>query len=174
MSSALVETPCGPLGVVWDRDLVTRIELDPTPAFMQDATGPRPDWLLQPILNYFERPCARLELPVHVQGTAFQQRVWAELRQIPCGQTRTYGAIARQLGTSPRAVGQACRANPCPLVIPCHRVVAVSGLGGFAGDLHGRKLAMKRWLLKHEGVVLDGSLVADRPGSRDDRSRGGP
>ena len=54
----------------------------------------------------------------------------------------------------PRAVGQACRANPCPIVVPCHRVVAVKGLGGFAGDRDGRKLAIKRWLLRHEGVAV--------------------
>ena len=68
--------------------------------------------------------------------------------------TRTYRDLAEQLGSVPRAVGQACRANPCPIVVPCHRVVAVKGLGGFAGDRAGRKLAIKRWLLRHEGVVV--------------------
>jgi methylated-DNA-[protein]-cysteine S-methyltransferase len=73
------------------------------------------------------------------------------LRSIPPGRTRTYGELASKLGTSARAVGGACRANPCPVVVPCHRVVAANGLGGFAGDTSGRKLEVKRWLLRHEG-----------------------
>lgn len=73
--------------------------------------------------------------PFLAQGTAFQQRVWAELSRIPYGQTRTYGEIATALGNRhlARAVGRACGANPCALVIPCHRVVASNSLGGFGG-----------------------------------------
>jgi methylated-DNA-[protein]-cysteine S-methyltransferase len=102
--------------------------------------------------EYFESRATDFDLPLALQGTLFQRRLWAELIRIPFGQTRTYGEIARLLGSSPRAVGQACRANPCPIVVPCHRVVAIKGLGGFAGDTSGRKLAVKRWLLDHEGV----------------------
>ncbi len=102
--------------------------------------------------EYFESRAMDFDLPLGLQGTVFQRRLWAELMRIPFGQTRRYGEIARLLGSSPRAVGQACRANPCPIVVPCHRVVAIKGLGGFAGDTSGRKLAVKRWLLDHEGV----------------------
>jgi methylated-DNA-[protein]-cysteine S-methyltransferase len=102
--------------------------------------------------EYFESRATDFDLPLALQGTLFQRRLWAELIRIPFGQTRTYGEIARLLGSSPRAVGQACRANPCPIVVPCHRVVAIKGLGGFSGDTSGRKLAVKRWLLDHEGV----------------------
>ena len=73
-----------------------------------------------------------------------QQRVWRLLRAIPPGQTRTYGELAQALSTSPRAVGGACRANPIVLLIPCHRVVAVDGEGGFAGQREGTWPAMAR------------------------------
>jgi methylated-DNA-[protein]-cysteine S-methyltransferase len=85
-------------------------------------------------------------------GTPFQRRVWQRLSAIPAGETLTYGALARELGTSARAVGGACRTNPIPLVIPCHRVVATNGLGGYSGERGGDWLAKKRWLLAHEGV----------------------
>ena len=97
-----------------------------------------------------KRQC--FDLPVAPKGTDFQQRVWRALQAIPPGETRTYGDLARQLGTSARAIGGACRANPCLIVVPCHRVIAKDGLGGFAGDVTGRRLEVKRWLLRHEGA----------------------
>jgi methylated-DNA-[protein]-cysteine S-methyltransferase len=91
-------------------------------------------------------------LPLAPAGTAFQCRVWERLRRIPRGCTTTYGALARELGTSARAIGGACRANPLPLLIPCHRVVARNGLGGYSGERGGAWGDKKRWLLRHEGV----------------------
>ena len=88
--------------------------------------------------------------PVAPQGTPFQQRVWRALMEIAPGERLTYGELARRLQTGPRAVGGACRANPIPLLIPCHRVVAAKGDGGFAGHRDGPWLAIKRWLLEHE------------------------
>ena len=87
-------------------------------------------------------------------GTAFQQRVWGAIASIPRGHVRTYGDLARLLGSAPRAVGQACGANWFPLVVPCHRVTAAGGLGGFSNsaDADGFHLGVKRWLLAHEGV----------------------
>ena len=87
------------------------------------------------------------------QGTPFQQAVWRALLEIPCGETRTYGQIAERIGRprAARAVGQAVGANPLPIVVPCHRVVAGDGLGGFGGGL-----AMKRRLLEIEGVRTAG------------------
>jgi methylated-DNA-[protein]-cysteine S-methyltransferase len=91
-------------------------------------------------------------------GTVFQQRVWRALCEIPMGETRTYGELAKALGSAPRAVGQACRRNPTPILVPCHRVISVSGLGGYDGVGEGAeddiKLQHKRWLLRHEGVRL--------------------
>jgi methylated-DNA-[protein]-cysteine S-methyltransferase len=92
--------------------------------------------------------------PLKLAGTPFQQKVWTALRQIPPGITRTYGELARQLGTAPRAIGSACRSNPILLFVPCHRVVAATGAGGFAGETAGRWMEIKRWLLAREGVHL--------------------
>lgn len=88
------------------------------------------------------------------QGTSFQKSVWHELSKIPLGEIRTYGEIASNLNTSPRAVGNACRQNPIQIIIPCHRVVSAKGIGGYAGETDGRQLNIKRWLLMHEGVQL--------------------
>ena len=85
------------------------------------------------------------------RGTPFQRRVWAALCTIPAGQVLTYGALAQQLGTSARAVGGACAANPVPIIVPCHRVVAATGLGGYSSATGRGCLDIKRWLLHHEG-----------------------
>ena len=104
------------------------------------------------ILRYLKQPTASFDLPLNQQGTAFQHKVWRAIAEIPCGQTKTYGELACQIGSGPRAVANACGANQLPLVIPCHRVVAKNGLGGF---MQGKQnsLFIKRWLLQHEGVT---------------------
>lgn len=94
-------------------------------------------------------------LPIEPAGTPFQRRVWAALSAIPSGKTLTYGQLAKQLGSSPRAVGQACRNNPIPILVPCHRVLSAQGLGGYSGHTDGVEMARKRWLLRHEGVRID-------------------
>lgn len=93
------------------------------------------------------RFCCRLEL----EAGLFCFRVWGAVLNIPPGQIRTYAQLARQLDTAPRAIAAACRANPCPIVIPCHRVVAQDGLGGYCGGRSQALLAAKHWLLRHEG-----------------------
>ncbi|HEX7053553.1 MAG TPA: methylated-DNA--[protein]-cysteine S-methyltransferase [Burkholderiales bacterium] len=102
------------------------------------------------LLAYLADPDARFDLPLAIAGTPFQRRLWAALCEIPRGRTMTYGALARQLGGEARAVGQACGDNRLPIVIPCHRVVAANGIGGFAHATGGYLLEAKRWLLAHE------------------------
>lgn len=99
---------------------------------------------------YLADPDTRFDLPLAVEGTPFQLTLWRALREIPRGETRTYGELARQLEGEARAVGQACGDNRLPLVIPCHRVVAAEGIGGFAHSTAGYLLEAKRWLLAHE------------------------
>jgi methylated-DNA-[protein]-cysteine S-methyltransferase len=103
---------------------------------------------------YLANPDARFDLPLALEGTPFQLKLWEALCRIPRGKTRTYGDLARELGGAhfdmSRAVGQACGDNRLPVVIPCHRVVAADGIGGFAHSTGGYLLEAKRWLLAHE------------------------
>lgn len=103
---------------------------------------------------YLADPDFSFNLPLQPAGTDFQRRVWSEISAIPTGETRFYGQLAKNLQNAPRAVGQACGANPYPLVVPCHRVIAAGGgLGGFNRQRGGFLLDVKRWLLRHEGSL---------------------
>lgn len=102
--------------------------------------------------RYLAEPRCGFDLPLAQARTPFQVRLRELLCAIPCGATCTYGSIAAILGVSPRAVGAGCRANPVPLLVPCHRVVAQKGLGGYGGG-GAEGLAVKQWLLTHEGVL---------------------
>ncbi|TAN47241.1 MAG: methylated-DNA--[protein]-cysteine S-methyltransferase [Methylococcaceae bacterium] len=93
---------------------------------------------------------ATWNVPLNPVGTDFQRRVWQRLADIPLGTVVSYGQLAREMGSGARAIAGACRANPYPLVIPCHRVVAAHGLGGYCGATDGGWLDIKRWLLAHE------------------------
>lgn len=90
---------------------------------------------------------------IKLNVTPFQEKVLNQLLQIPYGETRSYGEIAKILKTSPRAVGNACWHNPLPIIIPCHRVVAANGIGGYSGETAGSMLDIKRRLLQLEGVI---------------------
>ncbi len=100
--------------------------------------------------NYFADPDWTFDLPLDLQGSEFQLRVWRRLGEIPAGRPLSYGELAAGIGSGARAVGNACRRNPVPLVLPCHRVVAKSGLGGFAGSTQGGFMPIKQALLAHE------------------------
>lgn len=106
------------------------------------------------LLRYLEAPRAPLAaLPLRRHGSPFQRRVWDAIDAIPCGQTRSYGELATQLGSHARAIGQACGANPFPIFTPCHRVIGRKGAGGFAHARDGWLIATKQWLLMHEGAL---------------------
>jgi len=107
--------------------------------------------------RYAEDPDFRFELPLAAAGTLFQRRVWQAIREIRRGQTLTYGEMARALASAARAVGQACGANPFPLVVPCHRVVGARSVGGFAHHGEGFHIEVKQWLLRHESAPIPGT-----------------
>ena len=148
---AKLPTPFALLGIRTEGDVLAEITLLPKSA---GALAPRDRLAARAcaqIERYLEDCEFRFDLPIAFQGTPFQRRVWRQISAIDAGRTRSYGEIARELGSSPRAVGQACGANPVPLVVPCHRVLAAGGLGGFAHHEGGFYLSVKRWLLAHEG-----------------------
>jgi methylated-DNA-[protein]-cysteine S-methyltransferase len=107
------------------------------------------------IQSYLDDPRFEFDLPLKLAGTRHRLAVWEAMQRIAAGKTRTYGELALELGSSARAVGGACGANPIPLVVPCHRVIAAGGaLGGFMGARsEGFELGIKRWLLDHEGAL---------------------
>jgi methylated-DNA-[protein]-cysteine S-methyltransferase len=93
-------------------------------------------------------------VPIVLRGTDFQRRVWSAMQDVPSGTTLTYGALATRLQSGPRAVAGACRENPLPILIPCHRIVAADGIGGYCGASDkGPWIEIKRWLLRREGAV---------------------
>ena len=100
---------------------------------------------------YFDGELNDFDLPLAPSGTPYRQRVWRALCDIPYGATRSYIEIARVAGGSARSVGQANGSNPIPIVIPCHRVLAATNIGGYSG---GEGLATKRYLLAHEASAL--------------------
>jgi methylated-DNA-[protein]-cysteine S-methyltransferase len=107
---------------------------------------------LRELRQYLADPQTRFTVPLAPRGTPFQRRAWAAIAEIPAGESRTYGELAKKLLSAPRAVGQACGANRLALIVPCHRVVGSGGaLGGFMHAAEGSPLAVKRWLLRHEG-----------------------
>ncbi len=103
------------------------------------------------IQEYFDGERTSFDLPLAPYGTPYRQRVWAALQAIPYGKTRTYLEVAATAGGVARSVGQANGENPLPILIPCHRVVATHGLGGYSG---GDGIETKRFLLEHEARIL--------------------
>jgi len=154
MFNAVIGAPFGKVGIRTDASVVREIVYLPESVRSVDPDTPLAKRAAQQIERYFESAAAPFDLPLADVGTAFQHRVWDAIRDIPPGVVLTYGQVAKSVGSAPRAVGQACGANYFPLVIPCHRVVASGGIGGFAnhGDDDGYFLKVKRWLLAHEGV----------------------
>lgn len=147
---AVVTAPFGAVGIFAQNEQVS-IEL------LTEKHAPKPaeNKIMQTITSqitaYFNNVNHDFKLPVNQHGTPFQQRVWQAISAIPRGRVLTYGQIAAQIGSGPRAVANACGANNLPLIVPCHRVVAQNGIGGFMqGNPDGLKV--KRWLLKHEGL----------------------
>ena len=153
--NAIVSAPGFSLGVHCTDDEITAIDfLEPQPA--QPPTTSLAAEAVRQLQAYLDDPAFEFSLPLRPSGTPFQRRVWTQIAAIPPGRTDTYGQLAKMLKNAPRAVGQACGANPFPLVVPCHRVVATGGgLGGFSRHGGGFLLDVKRWLLKHEHSETD-------------------
>lgn len=157
--NAIVPAPFGAIGIRTDAGQVREFVYLPPHFGEKAATDPVAALAAGQVARYFDDADFTFDLPLAPVGSAFQQRVWSAINVIPRGSVRTYGQVASSIGSAPRAVGQACGANWFPLVIPCHRVTASGGLGGFSNhdDEHGFHLSVKRWLLTHEGVTPPGT-----------------
>lgn len=148
MSQTSMHAPIGDLTISAEDNIIVSLDWgwaqeQNTNTLLQDAKSQLND--------YFDGLRKNFDLPLEPPGTKFQQRVWSTMEQIPYGKTMTYGEIAKALGSSARAVGMACGANPIPVIIPCHRVVAANDMGGYSG---GGGVETKKALLHLERVLL--------------------
>lgn len=150
--SAIISTPICHLGIHTTENELKRIEfLLPTTKLQ----SPKTDFatsICNQLTAYFKNPAFTFNVPLPLTGTPFQQKVWQALRNIPRGQTLSYGELAEKLKTSPRAIGNACRSNPFAIITPCHRVTAKNHVGGFTGKTQGKFIEIKQWLLQHESL----------------------
>lgn len=145
----LIRAPFGAIGLRTRGGLVHEIALIPSQLADQASASAQKNEAVEQIQSYLNNPKTKPNFKCLALGTPYQQRVWQAISQIPCGETRTYTELAQQIGSGPRAVANACGANPLPLLVPCHRVVAKNGLGGFMQGFEGG-LEIKKWLLAHE------------------------
>jgi len=147
---AKLAVPFGVLGIRCDERALLGIDFLPATEKTKRASSAFAKTVCDQIQHYFENPDFKFTVPLKPAGTLHQQKVWLAMRNIPRGKTRSYGELAATLKSGAQAVGQACGANPIPVIIPCHRVVGKSGLGGFMRHASGAPLDIKRWLLAHE------------------------
>lgn len=147
---ARLMTPFAVLGIVTEQESLTGIDFLPAETAALEPQNFLAREVCAQLQAYLADPQFRFELPLRPRGTPYQQKVWQALLKIPAGQSETYGALAKQLGSAPRAIGQACGANPIPVIIPCHRVLGNQDIGGFMNHSDGGPLLIKRWLLEHE------------------------
>ncbi|MBD5801338.1 Methylated-DNA--protein-cysteine methyltransferase, constitutive [Azoarcus sp. Aa7] len=149
--SAILTLPFGGLGVRSDQSFIRELVFLPPGTAARTPVNPLAERAATQLLAWLDDPDRPFDLPLAQRGTPFQRRVWSAIAAIPRGTPRTYGEIAADIDSAARAVGQACGANPFPIVVPCHRVVAAGGgLGGFANSTGGYLLDTKRWLLLFE------------------------
>jgi methylated-DNA-[protein]-cysteine S-methyltransferase len=149
---AVLPAPFGALGVRLQDGRLAGLEfLPPGTALHAGGAGIAP--VAAELEAYYANPRHRFGLPLALAGTPFRLRVWQALLTIPPGESLTYGQVAARLDSSPRAVGQAVGDNPIPVIVPCHRVLAAQGLGGFMHGRDGFPLDVKKWLLHHEGLL---------------------
>jgi len=150
------ESPIGRLLLTSDGTALTGLHMEPsrkalcTDGWIEDVTVAPLSATVRQLTEYFEGTRREFDLPLRLLGTAFQQRVWRELTEIPYGQTWSYGQLAKRIDkpSASRAVGLANGRNPISILVPCHRVIGADGsLTGYGGGLE-----RKQWLLAHEGL----------------------
>ncbi len=146
---ARIAMPFGILGIVTEGEYLTEIDFLPDETLILPAQTPLALKTCAQLQAYAADPDFHFDLPLRPQGTPYQKRVWQALLEIPSGQVESYGALAKHLGSAPRAIGQACGANPIPVIIPCHRVLGQNG----PGRLH----APRRWQPTADQTLVAGA-----------------
>jgi methylated-DNA-[protein]-cysteine S-methyltransferase len=154
---ASLKTPFANIGLCFEKDVLVGVYYVNSDLRVKPVSA-EAKRVCQQIKNYYSKPPVdkSFDIELKASGTDFQMKVWKSLQNIPLGTVVTYGDLAKRLKSSPRAVGNACRKNPISVVIPCHRVVSKTGLGGYSGSTSGNPLKIKEWLLKHERAISRG------------------
>jgi methylated-DNA-[protein]-cysteine S-methyltransferase len=155
MYDVVIDFPKFKVGVKNRDERVVEIRYLPSSAQVVSPKTPLAATAARQLERYLEDPDTTFDLPLLIEGSELQRGVWDAMCAIPRGKTRTYGDLARELGVDARAIGQACGDNRLPIVIPCHRVVAADGIGGFGHSTGGYLLEAKRWLLMHEAPAFE-------------------
>ena len=150
---AVIRVPFGGVGIRTHEGVISEAVYLPLSIKPRAGKTPLACEAARQINAYFKDAFFQFDLPLAAKGSAFQQSVWGVISSIPSGQTLSYGDVARRIRSAPRAVGQACGANWFSLLVPCHRVLAANGIGGFGSGDGGFHLNVKRWLLAYEGVA---------------------
>ena len=145
MLECSIQSPYGALTIVENNGAIAALRwggghADDTPLLREAAAQ---------LVGYFAGACQSFNLPITL-APGLTGKVMHAMCAIPFGETRTYGELARDLGASAQAIGQACGANPIPIIVPCHRILGASGLGGYSG---GGGIETKIALLRHEGAA---------------------
>jgi methylated-DNA-[protein]-cysteine S-methyltransferase len=152
--SAIIDSPIGKLGIKLQDNQLANIDFLSKQKALLSPSSSLTKKIVTQLEKYFNNPNFVFDLPLQIIGTPFQQRVWQIMQKIPPGETLSYSAVAKKINSGPRAIGNACRTNSIPIIIPCHRIVAKHGIGGFSGATQGTRISMKEWLLRHEGMFF--------------------
>ena len=148
MGAGCLDTPLGSLTIESDEGFIRRLRWDDSGR--DGHATPEIGAGLAQLRAYFDGTLTDFDLPLYPEGSEFQRAVCAQMQAIPFGETRTYGELSKVLDAPAQAIGNACGGNSIPVIIPCHRVLGASGLGGFSGQ---GGVETKVWLLKHEGAA---------------------
>lgn len=151
--TSIVKAPFGAIGIRVEYGKLCELSYLPPQYEPKPGQDPLSKNIAKQVQAYFKNPDFEFDIDLPVVGTDHQRKVWDVINAIPRGSVLTYGQVAKRIGSAPRAVGQACGANWYPLIIPCHRVTATGGIGGFARHDGGFHQNVKRWLLRHEEVA---------------------
>jgi methylated-DNA-[protein]-cysteine S-methyltransferase len=152
-----IDSPLGRIELTSDGESITSLAIERDGALPRDGADEKSDPVLRraarQLAAYFAGSRKPFTVPIAITGTVFQRSVWAKLRELDWGEVTSYGAIGVATGRGPagRAVGGAIRANPLPIIVPCHRVLAAGGK--ITGYSQGSGIPTKEWLLDHEGIV---------------------
>lgn len=155
MYDVVIDFPKFKVGVKTRDERVVEIRYLPHSSSVISPKNPLAERAAKQLERYRDNPDTTFDLPLLIEGSELQRGVWDAMCAIPRGRTRTYGELARELGAEARAIGQCCGDNRLPIVIPCHRVVAADGIGGFGHATSGYLLEAKRWLLMHEAPAFE-------------------